>query len=94
MFQRKSKGMQQHRICHCGKCVIKCNKHGKRATCADCGKRRMLGTIIEKGIMRHACKDCCIIIEERQRIDQEKEIAKSFKELRKINLKDGYHNEN
>lgn len=51
--------MQQHIICHCGKCEIKCNKHGKRAKCADCGRRRMLGTVIKKNTMRHVCDECC-----------------------------------
>lgn len=51
--------MQTHTICHCGKCKITCNKHGKRAKCGDCGKRRMLGTKIHKGVMSHICDDCC-----------------------------------
>ena len=46
-------------ICHCGECVVKCNKHGKRATCADCGKRRMLGTAIRGGQISHLCDECC-----------------------------------
>ena len=48
-----------HVICHCGKCQVKCNKHGKRAKCADCGKVRMLGTIVKNGKMRHCCDECC-----------------------------------
>lgn len=51
--------MQQHVICHCGKCDIKCNKHGKKSKCDDCGKRRMLGTAITRGVMRHICDECC-----------------------------------
>jgi hypothetical protein len=50
---------QQHTICHCGKCKIICNKHGKRANCDDCGKRRMLGTAITRSIIRHICDECC-----------------------------------
>lgn len=46
-------------ICHCGKCKITCNKHGKRGKCNECGKRRMLGTAITKGVITHICEECC-----------------------------------
>lgn len=65
--------MSEHIICHCGKCDVKCNKHGKKAKCADCGKRRMLGTIVKNGKMRHACNPCCE--KAMQEIQDEKSIA-------------------
>lgn len=56
---KKTKQPQTHRVCHCGKCKIKCNKHGQKARCADCGKIRVLGTVIEKGQIRYSCGKCC-----------------------------------
>lgn len=50
--------MSGYRICHCGKCKITCNKHGKRAFCGNCGKRRLLGTFVDKGVVRHWCEEC------------------------------------
>ena len=57
--------MQKQIVCHCGKCEVKCNKHNKRATCADCKKRRKLGTVIEKSVIRHICDDCCTVYEKK-----------------------------
>ena len=74
--------MQPQIICHCGKCDVKCNKHNKRAVCADCGKRRMLGTVIEKSRMRHICDACCKIYEDKIRSEQD---ALIMRELRKTN---------
>lgn len=67
-------------ICHCGKCKVKCNKHNKRATCADCKKVRMLGTVIEKSVMRHICDECCRNHEKRITEEQDKRV---WEELRK-----------
>lgn len=79
--------MQTHRICHCGKCKLKCNKHGKLAKCADCGKTKLLGTIVEKGIIRHVCTNC---------IDKlEKELnEKKASSIGEINEVDTLHQEN
>lgn len=74
--------MQSQLICHCGKCVVKCNKHNKRAKCSDCKKVRMLGTVIEKGEIRHICDACCIQhekeIEEQQNVHIWKELRKTY----------------
>ena len=67
-------------ICHCGKCNVKCNKHNKRATCADCKKVRMLVTVIEKSKMRHICDECCKAHEKRINDEQD---ALVWAELRK-----------
>lgn len=71
--------MQQHTICHCGKCQVKCNKHNKRAKCADCKKVRMLGTVIEKGVMRHICNECCTKHEERIKDEEEKRVMEAIR---------------
>jgi hypothetical protein len=63
--------MQKQTICHCGKCVVTCNKHGKRGNCSDCGKKRLLGTIVEMGIIRHICDECAEIASENQRKQEE-----------------------
>jgi len=68
--------MQIHTICHCGKCKIRCNKHGKRAKCADCGKIRLLGTVVKDGNMRHICNECCIKIEEQQKLEEKEHMMK------------------
>lgn len=78
--------MQTQTICHCGKCQVKCNKHGKRAKCADCGKRRMLGTVIEKGIIRHICDECCSNHEKKIHEEQNQMV---MAELRKAEGCDG-----
>ncbi len=70
-------------ICHCGKCKVKCNKHNQRATCADCKKRRMLGTVIEKGKMRHICDECCIAHEEKIRDTENKRVMDSLRNYTK-----------
>ena len=72
--------MQPQIICHCDKCKVTCNKHNKRAKCADCGKRRMLGTVIEKSVMRHTCDECCKTHEQRLSEEQDKLV---WDELRK-----------
>ena len=54
--------MQEYKMCHCGKCKITCNKHGKRAKCDDCGKRRLLGTLTKNGVIRHCCEECYVKI--------------------------------
>ena len=71
--------MQDLKVCHCGKCDIKCNKHGKKAKCSDCGKRRILGTAIEKGVMRHICNECCDKENKRVQIEQDEKIMKSLR---------------
>ena len=77
--------MQQHTICHCGKCKIKCNKHNKRAKCENCKKVRMLGTVIEKGTMRHICNECCISYEKKIQEEAESQI---MKDIRKLNVEE------
>jgi len=71
--------MQPLVICHCGKCQVKCNKHNKRATCADCKKVRKLGTVIEKGQMRHICDECCKVHEEKIREEENKRIMEALR---------------
>jgi len=73
---------QEHRICHCGKCKITCNKHGKRAKCADCGKIRLLGTIVQNGIMRHSCAECCDKINKEREQEYERQLKSLFDEIR------------
>lgn len=51
--------MSGYTICHCGKCDVKCNKHGKRAKCDECGKRRMMGTRVSGNKISHICEECC-----------------------------------
>lgn len=82
MATDKSITTQTYTICHCGKCKVKCNKHGKRATCADCGAVRLLGTVVENGIMRHICKKCIDLIEERQRKEVDDQLREAFREIR------------
>ena len=74
-----------HIICHCGKCQVRCNKHGKRATCADCKKRRVLGTIVENGVMRHICNQCSDENERKISEEQEWYISGTLADLRKGN---------
>ena len=71
--------MQTQNMCHCGKCEVKCNKHNKRATCADCKKRRLLGTVIEKGVMRHICDPCCEAHEEKIRDEENRRIMEALR---------------
>jgi hypothetical protein len=66
---------QAYVICHCGNCQVKCNKHGKRAKCADCKKRRMLGTVVEKGVMRHVCDECCDAHQKKLNEERERHIS-------------------
>lgn len=75
--------MQTHTICHCGKCQVKCNKHNKRAKCADCGKRRMLGTVIEKGEIRHICNECCALHEQKLKDEAERQIMADIRKTQK-----------
>ena len=75
--------MQTHTICHCGKCQVKCNKHNKRAKCADCGKRRMLGTVVEKGWMRHICNDCCVAYEAKIREEEDRRVMEALRKEQK-----------
>jgi hypothetical protein len=63
-----------HRICHCGKCRITCNKHGKISKCNDCGKKRILGTITKNSITRHICNECIIKIQEKIESDLNSEL--------------------
>lgn len=71
--------MQPQIICHCGKCDVKCNKHNKRATCADCKRRRMLGTVIDKGKMRHICDECCAIFQKNIEEEENKRIMHALR---------------
>ena len=71
--------MQPQIICHCGKCNVKCNKHNKRAACADCKKRRMLGTVIENGKMRHICDACCVLHENNIRETENKRVMDALR---------------
>ena len=69
-------------ICHCGKCDVKCNKHNKRAKCDDCKKRRMLGTVVEMGKMRHICNECCTKYEEKIREEENKRVFESLRKTK------------
>lgn len=73
--------MQTHIICHCRKCKVQCNKHNKRAKCSDCGKRRMLGTAITRGIIRHICNECCKSLEPSRSRDPA-DLQQMYQELR------------
>lgn len=77
------KEVVEMRVCHCGKCKITCNKHGKRAKCAECGKVRMLGTESKLGVVRHICGKCCDKFMEIQIQQNKKDIAIALQELRK-----------
>lgn len=46
------------RMCHCGKCRISCNKHGKVAKCDGCGNKRRLGTLTIGESVKHMCQGC------------------------------------
>lgn len=71
--------MQKQIICHCGKCNVKCNKHNKRSLCSDCKKRRMLGTVIEKGVMRHICDECCRLFDTKLREEENRRIMECLR---------------
>jgi hypothetical protein len=79
----KNKEVVEMRVCHCGKCKIKCNKHGQRAKCAECGKVRMLGTESKLGVVRHICGKCCDKLMAIQIEQNKKEISEALKELKK-----------
>lgn len=74
--------MQEHIICHCGKCNVKCNKHNKKAKCDKCKKVRMLGTAIIKGEMQHFCDKCCVELEKQLNQEEEKRVNEALKYMR------------
>ena len=53
-------------LCHCGKCNVECNLHGKLAKCFDCREEKYLGTIISRGILRHVCEDCIKVHQDKE----------------------------
>ena len=73
--------MDPIRICHCGKCKVTCCKHGLRATCAECGKRRILGTQIKDGKVRYICDQCCTLLMAEQKLKDEREELEFLKKI-------------
>ena len=68
-----------HIICHCGKCDVKCNKHGKEAECADCGEVKLLGTAVENGKMRHICDECCEIAAQKAEEENNRRLSEAIR---------------
>lgn len=64
-------------FCHCGKCKIECNLHGKIDVCQVCGKVDMLGSIVEEGKIIHACEAC---LDEYSKQQEDKKINKVLRE--------------
>lgn len=47
------------RVCSCGKCDVRCDRHGQKGTCDECGKVRLLGTEAYGEVIRYICNPCC-----------------------------------
>jgi hypothetical protein len=71
------------RVCHCGKCKITCNLHGRRGKCAECGKTAILGTESRYGVVRHLCDKCCSRLIAEQEKKEKEELKKALDDMRK-----------
>lgn len=51
---------KEAKICYCGKCKITCNKYGKRSKCDVCGKKRLLGQLVQlsQNTILFMCSEC------------------------------------
>jgi hypothetical protein len=75
------------RVCHCGKCKITCNKHGKVSKCEECGKRRLLGTETRDGRVRHICNKCCELLQKEIQKEIDAQINLICEEIRQQDKK-------